>query len=169
MPTIDLLVKDFLAQRCLAVAGVSRKREDAANLIYRKLRSAGYQVYAVNPNTPTFDGEPCYPDLKSIPAQVGGVVIVTRPAHTEQIVQQCIALHIPRVWLHCSLGATPKFAHDLATKITSASATAIRLCRENGIAVIPGGCPMMFCEPVDFGHACMRGVLRLTGSLATGD
>ncbi len=33
------------------------------------------------------------------------------------------------------------------------------------IAVIPGGCPMMFCPPVDFGHQCMRGLLRATGSL----
>jgi predicted CoA-binding protein len=166
MPTIDPLVKDFLAQKRIAVAGVSRTKEDAANLIYRKLRGTGYRVFAVNPNTDAFDGDPCYPDLKSLPEPVDGVVIVTRPVVAEQIVRQCVDLHIPRVWMHCSLGShPPKIFQKLAENITSASAEAVRLCRENHIAVIPGGCPMMFCEPVDLGHKCMRGTLRLIGSL----
>ncbi|MBI3359994.1 MAG: CoA-binding protein [Chloroflexi bacterium] len=164
MNTIDSLVQDFLAQKRIAVVGVSRTREDAANLNYRKLRGAGYRVFAVNPNTQTFDGDPCYPDLKSIPEKVDGVLVVTNPSNTEQIARQCVELGIPRMWMHCSLGARP-FLPDLAAKITSASPEAVRLCREHKIAVIPGGCPMMFCPPVDFGHACMRGVLRLTGSL----
>jgi predicted CoA-binding protein len=166
MSTIDPLIKDFLAQKRIAVAGVSRTREDAANLTYRKLRDAGYQVFAINPNTTTFDGAPCYPDLKSLPEPVDGVVIVTRPAIAEQIVRQCIELGIRRVWMHCSLGTSPlKLTKKLADNITSVSEEAVRLCQENGIAVIPGGCPMMFCEPVDFGHKCMRGTLRLIGSL----
>ena len=162
---IDSLAKDFLAQKRIAVAGVSRKREDAANLIYRKLRSAGYSVFAVNPNAATFDGDPCYPDLKSIPEKVDGVIVITKPIHTEQVVRECIELGIPRVWMHCSLGSKPRFAKELAAKITSASEEVVQLCRENHITVIPGGCPMMFCEPVDFGHKCMHGLLRLTGSL----
>jgi predicted CoA-binding protein len=167
MSTIDPLVKDFLAQKRITVAGVSRKQENAANLIYRKLRGAGYRVFAVNPNTVTFDGDPCYPDLRSLPEPVDGVVVITRPGVAEQIVRQCIELGVPRVWLHCSLGSRPpKVARKLAAAVTSVSAEAVRLCRENNIAVIPGGCPMMFCEPVDFGHKCMRWTLRLTGGLA---
>lgn len=165
MATIDLLAHDFLAQKCIAVAGVSRSREDAANLIYRKLRGAGYRVYAINPHAVTFDGDPCYPDLKSLPERVEGVVIVTRPATAEQIVRQCIELGVPRVWMHCSLGTSPKLGKKLAASITSVSEEAVRLCQENNIAVIPGGCPMMFCQPVDFGHRCMRWSLRLLGSM----
>ena len=166
MSTIDPLVKDFLAQQRIAVVGVSRTREDAANLIYRKLRGAGYRVFAINPKTDIFEGDPCYPDLKSLPEPVEGVVIITRPAIAEQIVRQCVELGIPRVWMHCSLGTRPKLGKKLAATITSVSEEAVRLCRENNIAVIPGGCPMMFCEPVDFGHKCMRWSLRLLGSLA---
>jgi hypothetical protein len=165
MSTIDQLAKDFLNQKCLAVAGVSRSREDAANLIYRKLRGAGYKVFAINPNTATFDGDPCYPDLQSLPEPVDGLVIVTRPAVAEQLVRQCVEQGVPRVWLHCSLGTSPKLGKKLAASITSVSAEAVRLCRDNNIAVIPGGCPMMFCQPVDFGHQCMRWSLRLLGNL----
>ncbi len=38
-------------------------------------------------------------------------------------------------------------------------------CRSAGISVIPGACPMMFCEPVGLGHRCIRWILRLTGNL----
>jgi predicted CoA-binding protein len=165
--TINSLAKDFLAQKRIAVAGVSRTREDAANLIYRKLRGAGYQVFAINPNTTTFDGDPCYPDLKSLPEPVDGVVIITRPAIAEQIVDECVELGVPRVWLHCSLGTRPpRVAKKLAAAISSVSEEAVRRCQENNITVIPGGCPMMFCQPVDFGHKCMCWSLRLIGSLA---
>ncbi len=165
MPSIDPLVKDFLAQKRIAVVGVSRKREDAANLNYRKFKRAGYTVYAVNPNTDAFDGDPCYPDLKSLPEKPDGVFVVTKPANTEKVVRECVELGIRRVWMHCALGSRPTIARGSAAKIGSASPEAVRVCRENGITVIPGGCPNMFLVP-DFGHACMREILRLTGSLA---
>jgi predicted CoA-binding protein len=163
MSTFDSLVENFLSQERIAVAGVSRKRQDAANLIYRKLRAAGYRVFAINPKMETFDGGPCYRDLKSVPESLDGIVIVTRPAIAERIVRECIELGVPRVWMHCALGSRPKFPAKLVDAITSVSEEAVRLCRENNIAVIPGGCPMMFCPPVDLGHKCMRWVVRLVG------
>ncbi len=45
MSTLDARVHDFLAHRRIAVAGVSRTKEDAANLIYRRFRDRGYQVF----------------------------------------------------------------------------------------------------------------------------
>lgn len=47
MPKIDALVKDFLAQKKIAVVGVSDNRETGCNLAYRKFKSAGYAVSAV--------------------------------------------------------------------------------------------------------------------------
>lgn len=164
MSHIDLLAKDFLAQKCIAVAGVSATKKDAANAIYTKLLSAGYEVFAVNPNARTIEGKPCYPDLKSLPKRPDGVVVVTRPAFAEQIVRDCAELGIPRVWMHCMLGTRPRFGKSLASKMTSVSDDAIRLCKANKITVIPGGCPMMFCDPVDGAHKCMRGLLRLIGA-----
>ncbi len=163
MSPIDLLASDFLAQKRIAVAGVTRTREDAANLIYRSLRKGGYQVFALNPNAREFSGDPCYPDLKSLPDAVDGVIIVTRPENTLKIVSECIELKIPRVWMHGSLGTSANFARGLSAKMTSVSPEAVKLCRENGIAVIPGACPLQFRG--DFGHTCMRWTLRLLGAL----
>ncbi|MFQ5605644.1 MAG: CoA-binding protein [bacterium] len=155
MSSLQEAVHDFLSQKRIAVVGVSSKRETPANGIYRKLKKSGYQVFPVTPNAETFDGDACFADLLSIPQQVDSVVVITRPEVTEQVVHQCVDAGISRVWMHRSLGFFP----------TSVSEQAVQFCRENDIAVIPGGCPMMFCEPVDFGHKCMRWMLNLTGGL----
>lgn len=154
MNDLRAAVDEFLSQRRIAVAGVSRNGGEAANLVYRKLRAAGFEVFAVNPKATEVEGDPCYPDLHSIPGgEIDGVVIATHPDVTGQVVEECAQAGIRRVWMHRSFGAG------------SVSEDAVRRCHELGIAVIPGACPMMFCAPVDAGHRCMRWVLRLTGGL----
>ena len=161
MSKIDTLVQDFLAQKRIAVVGVSDKRETGCNLGYRNFKKAGYAVCAVNPRLTTFEGDPCYPDLRSIPEKPEAVFILANPKVTEQIVQQCVDLGIKHVWMHCMMGTKP----GLAAGMTSVSQSAAQMCRENGIAVIPGTCPNQFLNP-DFGHAVMRVMWRSLGFLS---
>jgi predicted CoA-binding protein len=147
-------VDDFLAQTRIAVAGVSA-RPGAAGAIWRRLKAQGHVVFAVNPNLASFEGEPCHPDVGSIPGGVDGVVIVTRPQVTEAIVRDCAAAGVPRVWMHQSSGRP--------TPGTSVSPEAVRFCADHGIAVIAGTCPMMYGPDVDFGHRCMRWMLGASG------
>lgn len=157
---IDDMARDFLAQKKIAVVGVSDKRETGCNLAYRRFKEAGYTVSAVNPHLTTFDGAPCYPDLKSIPETPDAVFILTNPDVAEEVVQQCVDLGIKHVWLHCMMGVKP----GLAKGMTSVSEAAVRLCHENDIAVIPGSCPNQFLHP-DFGHDLMRRLWRTCGFL----
>jgi predicted CoA-binding protein len=161
MSKIDDRVRDFLSQKKIAVVGVSDKRETGCNLGYRKFKQAGYAVSAVNPRLTTFEGDPCYPDLASIPDKPEAVFILANPKVTEKIVEQCVALGIKHVWMHCMMGTKP----GLAAGMTSVSPEAVRACRENGIAVIPGACPNQFLNP-DFGHALMRMMWRAVGFLS---
>jgi len=158
MSKLDILVQDFLAQKKVAIVGVSDKRESGCNLAYKNFKENGYQVYAVNPRMTTYDGTACYPDLKSIPEKPDAVFILTSPKTTEQIVQQCVELGIKHVWMHCLMGTKP----GLGAGMTSVSQDAVQMCRENGIAVIPGACPNQFLKP-DFGHALMRVMMRSIG------
>ncbi len=160
MSKIDTLVQDFLAQERIAVVGVSDRRETGCNLAYRKFKESGYAVSAVNPRLTSFEGDPCYPDLQSIPEKPDAVFILTNPNITEQIIEQCVDLGIQRVWMHCLMGTKP----GLAASMTSVSQEAVRMCRENGIEVIPGSCPNQFLKP-DFGHTLMRGMFRTFGFL----
>jgi predicted CoA-binding protein len=158
MSTIDLLVAGFLARKRIAVVGVSDRRETGCNLAYRSLKNAGYQVAAVNPRLSEFEGSPCYPDLRSIPERPEAVFILTNPEVTEKVVEQCVDLGIRHVWMHCMMGTKP----GLVAGTTSVSPDAVRRCRENGIAVIPGSCPNQFLNP-DFGHRVMRVLWRTLG------
>lgn len=158
MAKIDVMVQGFLAQKKVAVVGVSDKRETGCNLAYNKFKENGYQVFAVNPRISTFSGAPCYPDLKSIPEKPDAVFILASPRVTDQIVQQCVDLGIKHVWMHCMMGTKP----GLAAGMTSVSQEAVEKCNANGIAVIPGSCPNQFLKP-DFGHGMMRGMWRLFG------
>ena len=83
MTTIDEAARDFLEQKRIAVAGVSRQPSGhGANPVFRRLRERGYEVFAVNPNADTVEGDPCFRDLRSIPGGVDAVVIATTPAVT---------------------------------------------------------------------------------------
>jgi predicted CoA-binding protein len=152
MSTLSVKTDSFLAQQRIAVAGVSRTKEDAANAIFRKLRDNGYDVFPVNPKTETFEDVPCYPNVQSIPDGVDGVVIVTRPEVTDAVVRDCAEAGVPRVWMHRSFGDG------------SVSEMAVQYCQEHGIEVIDGACPMMYCNP-DFGHRCMKWILGMMGGL----
>ena len=158
MKKIDDLVKGFLAQKKIAVVGVSDKRETGCNLNYKNFKQAGYQVYAVNPRISMYDGAPCYADLKSIPEKPDAVFMLTSPKVTEEIVRQCVDLGIKHVWMHCMMGTKP----GLSQSTTSVSQSAVEMCRANGIEVIPGSCPNQFLNP-DGGHGFMRKLWTLFG------
>ena len=155
---VDEMVKSFLAQKKIAVVGVSDQRETGCNLAYKKFKENGYQVYAINPRITTYEGDICYADLKSLPETPDGVFILASPKVTEQIVNQCVELGIRHVWMHCMMGIKP----GLAASMTSVSQSAVAICRVNGIDVIPGTCPNQFLKP-DFAHTFMRGIGRIFG------
>ena len=155
MPTVERAIDEFLAQKRIAVAGVSREPggKHGGNVIYKRLRDRGYQVFAVNPNAETVEGDACFHDLASIPGGVDGVVIATRPEVAPSIVAQCKDLGIARVWMHRSFGAG------------SVSIEAHEACRQHGIASIAGGCPLMYGPTSDGGHRMMKVFAGLFGQL----
>lgn len=159
-PDLNQMVQAFLAQKQIAVVGVSDKRETGCNANYQKFKAAGYTVYPVNPRLQTFDGSPCYPDLKSIPQRPDAVFVLAKPAVTDQIVQECVELGVKHVWMHCMMGVKP----GAGASATSVSSDAVRVCHEHGIAVIPGTCPNQFLQP-DVGHRLMRGIFSLLGNM----
>jgi uncharacterized protein len=145
---------DFLALKRIAVTGVSREPQGhGSNFVYRRLRERGYQVFAVNPNADSVEGDRSFHDLRSIPGGVEAVVIGTRPDTAEATMRECADLGVGYVWMHGSVGGT------------SVSAAARDYGREHGITVIPGGCPLMFEPVTDGGHKTMKFLLTLTGTV----
>lgn len=144
-------VAEFLRGKRIVVAGVSREPGQAANAVYRKLRDSGYEVLPINPNATEVEGVLSYADLGSIPGPVDGVVVATHPDVAVDVIRQCGERGVGLVWFHRSFGQG------------SVSEAAIRECEARGVRCIVGGCPLMYREPVDFGHRCMRWWLRRQG------
>jgi predicted CoA-binding protein len=137
---------DFLDLKRVAVTGVSRHPSNhGANVVYKRLRDRGYQVFAVNPHADEVEGDVCYHDLKSVPDGVDWVVIGTRPETADATLRECVDLGITRVWMH-----QPAFGPG------SVSPSATAFGRQRGVTVIDGGCPCMFAPTADPGHKVMR-------------
>jgi predicted CoA-binding protein len=154
MTAIKEAASTFLESRRVAVTGVSRTPQShGSNVVYRRLRDRGYEVFAVNPNATEVEGDRCYHDLRSIPGGVDAVVIGTRRENADETMRECAELGIGHVWMHRGPGAG------------SVSESAAEYGRQHGITVIDGGCPCMFGPTADAGHKAMRFVLTLTGNV----
>ena len=154
MTKIKDAATEFLASKRVAVTGVSRSPKDhGSNVVFKRLKERGYEVFAVNPNADEVEGAPSYHDLRSIPGGVDAVVIGTSPSHAEATMHECADLGIKHVWMHRGPGGG------------SVSEDAAAYGRDRGIAVIDGGCPCMFEPTADFGHKAMRIVLTLSGNV----
>ena len=153
MSRVPESIAEFLRGRRIAVAGVSRDGASAANAILRKLREGGREVIPLNPGAAELEGERCYADVRAVPGELDGVLFAAPPGVALEVVRQCGERGVKRIWFHRSFGEG------------SVSAEAVRECEALGIRAIVGGCPLMYCEPVDPFHGCMRWWLAATGKI----
>jgi uncharacterized protein len=154
MTKIKDAADEFLTHKRVAVTGVSRSPKDhGSNVVYKRLRDRGYEVFAVNPNAEQVEGDTSYRDLGSIPGGVEAVVIGTKPERADGTMRECAELGIKHVWMHRGPGPG------------SVSPEAAKWGREHGISVIDGGCPCMFGTTADRGHKVMRAMFTLTGNV----
>ena len=149
---------EFLLHKRVAVTGVSRTnpKGHGSNVVYRRLRDRGYQVFPINPNADEVEGDACYHDLQSVPDGLEWVVIGTRPDMTKATMQECVELGIRRVWMH-----GPAFGDG------SVSVEAADYARAHGVTVIDGGCPCMYAPTADPGHKVMLALAKITHKVPT--
>ena len=143
------VVEDFIAQKKIAVVGVSRKKTKFGNTIYKELKQKGYQVFPINPHITTFEGDACHPDLLSLPEKVDAVIINVPPVQAEKIVREAKQIGINKVWLQQG----------------SQSEAAGKYCEENGIDCVSNECILMFAKPSAFIHRAHRWVWGVLGKL----
>ena len=136
-------VQDFLAQRRLAVVGVSSDPKGFGNTIHRELLAHGYDAVAVGRASP------------EIPDDVDGVIVMVDRESSADVVRQCVDRGISRIWLFQGIGG-PGAVSDAA----------VALGRQHGATVIAGACPLMFLEPVGAFHKLHRGIRRLRHTLS---
>jgi predicted CoA-binding protein len=144
-------IQDFLAQKRIAVVGVSRDPKDFSRGLLRTLRERGYDAVAVNPQLESIENAPCFARLEDITPPVDGVLAMTSPAVTDELVRQCAELGIPRVWMYRAGGSG------------AVSPQAVEFCEEHGIKVVPGECPYMFLSHAGWFHRFHGLIKKISG------
>jgi hypothetical protein len=141
-------IDEFLAEKTLAIAGVSRTGKKFGNTILKDLTKLGYRLLPVHPEAAEVDGHPAYPSFADLPEPVGGVIIVVPPAQAEGVVKAAADHGIRRVWLQQGAG----------------SPEAIGFCEERGISVVHGECVLMYLKPsTSWIHGAHRWIWDLIG------
>ena len=118
---------EFVALNSIAVVGVSANRRKFGNAIYQELKDRGKKVFAINPKTDTVDGDPCYPNLTSLPEKPEGALLVIPPAATLAVIREAASLGIERIWLQQGAESSEGEA----------------LCAELGLKLVSGECIFM--------------------------
>jgi uncharacterized protein len=144
-------VNEFLGQKRIAVVGVSRDPKDFTRVLFKELQQRNYEVVPVNPNVTDIEGVPCYASVDKITPAVDGVLIMTPPQVTEQVVQDCGKAGVRRVWLHRGAG------------VGAVSPKAVEYCEQQGMKVVAGYCPFMFLSGTPFFHKFHGFTLKVTG------
>jgi acyl-CoA synthetase (NDP forming) len=141
-------IDDFLAQETIALVGVSRKPQALSRKLFEQWRKEGKQVIPVNPEAEELGGVRAYGRISDVQPLPPAALIMVDKQRTPELVEQCRALGVPRVWVH--FASTPKGGIDAAPGA------------EEGY-LIQGECPFMFLPEAGFIHRLHAGILKLTG------
>lgn len=113
----------FLAQKVIALAGVSRSGAGFGCMVLKHLKAKGYEVLPIHPTAKELEGIPCYASLAHLPKPADGLALVVPPAQTEQLLREAVAAGIRHVWMQPG----------------AESIEAVRFCEKNAISVVYGG------------------------------
>jgi len=125
------LITNFLANRNMAIAGVSRSGKKFGNIIMKTLSAKGYQFHPVHPEVSEINGMSSVSSIADLPDGVEDLLLVIPPARTEEVVHEIPGSGIKRVWMQQG----------------SESLKAIQFCEENSVDLVHGECILMFSEP----------------------
>lgn len=146
-------IDGFLAQRRLAVVGVSREPKDFSRAVLRAFTDRGYDAVPVNLAGGEVEGRKMARALGEIQPPVEAALLLTPARATDGVVRECAEAGVRHVWMHRGAGRG------------AVSDEAVAFCRDRGIEVVAGACPFMFLPGTGFGHQMHRFFVRLAGRL----
>src|SRR5208337_778669 len=97
-------IGDFLAQKRIAMVGLSRQPRSFSLMLFDELCRRGYEVIPVNPNMPEVLGRRCFARVQDIEPPVEAALLMTSPEVTDTVVSDCAEAGIPRVWMYRAIG-----------------------------------------------------------------
>lgn len=139
-------IEDFIASEPIAMVGVSRNPKKFGFAAFRELKEKGMNIIPVNPYSEEIHKVKAYPDLRSIPGGVKGVLIMTQKSATAGIVREARELGIKNLWI----------------QQMSESKEALDELKDSGINFIHNQCILMYYKPhgIHKFHASLKKFFR---------
>jgi predicted CoA-binding protein len=144
-------IEAFLAQKRIAMVGVSREPKSFSVTLFEELSKRGYDVVPVNPMSPSVLGHPCFARVQDVQPPVDAVLIMTSPLATDTVVRDCAEAGVRRVWMYRATGQG------------AVTPTAVAFCRDHGIQLVAGECPFMFLPAAGAVHRLHGFVRKIIG------
>lgn len=139
-------IEEFIASEPIAMAGVSRDPRKFGFAAFRELKQKGMNILPVNPNATEIHGEKVYPDIRSLPDDVKGLIIMTNKKSTAGIIKEAKDKGIRQIWI----------------QQMAESSEAIKELEGSGINYITKECILMHYKPhgIHKFHAAIRRFFR---------
>ena len=99
MSDIDGLIEKILAQKTIAVVGLSPRPDRPSYQVAEYLKDAGYRIIPVNPAVEEVLGEKSYPDLRSVPEAIDVVDVFRRPSDVMTVVEDAVEAGAGYIWM----------------------------------------------------------------------
>ena len=149
-PTLET-IQDFLAQKRIAMIGVSRNPKDFSAVLFEELRKRGYEMIPVNPNASEVLGQHCFARIQDVQPPIETALLMTASKVTDSVVSDCAQAGVRRIWMYRAGGKG------------AVSPAGVAFCKEHAIDVIPGQCPFMFLPGAGGIHAFHGFIRKITG------
>jgi hypothetical protein len=85
--------------RTIAVVGLSPRPARPSHRVAQAMQRYGFRIVPVRPLVDSVLGEKAYATLAEIPFPVDLVDVFRAAEHLPAIVEQCLALHLPSIWI----------------------------------------------------------------------
>ncbi len=92
-------INEFLGSETFALAGVSRNPKKFGYSAFKELKGKGMNLVPVNPNADQIDGTVVFHDVMSLPADVRGLIIMTRKDQTPSVIRDAKEKGIKQIWI----------------------------------------------------------------------
>lgn len=92
-------INDFLDSQPIALVGVSRNPKKFGYTAFKELKEKGMRIIPVNPEAVQILGEKVYPNIKEMPDNVKGIIVLTKKEKTADVIREAKEKGIKQIWI----------------------------------------------------------------------
>jgi hypothetical protein len=92
-------IEEFLASEPVAMVGVSRNPKKFGYAAFKELKEKGMNIIPVNPFADEILGSEVFKDIRSLPSEVKGLIIMTKKDQTPAVIRDAKEKGIRQIWI----------------------------------------------------------------------